>query len=49
MIKKIDNEAMQSKRILFAPIATPAPVGIHRFELNKVQPLERDNGKVLDF
>ena len=40
---------MQSKRFLFAPIATPNPSGIHKFELQKVQPIDRCDNKVLDF
>jgi len=40
---------MQSKRILFAPIATPNPSGIHRFDLEKVQPIDKVDHKVLDF
>tara|TARA_B110000285_G_C15129321_1_gene622423 strand:+ start:1277 stop:1456 length:180 start_codon:yes stop_codon:yes gene_type:complete len=40
---------MQSKRVLFAPIATPNPSGIHKFELQKVLPIDKCDNKVLDF
>ena len=40
---------MQSKRVLFAPIATPNPSGIHKFDLDKANLVDKVDHKVLDF